>query len=270
MYQGDLARAAAQVAELLADARAAHDGLMELQSIGGQGVVLAWQGQASAARAAADAAIEAAAEVGGGYAAYGYAALASAAMAAGDTATLQDAAEAWPRLSGLPQMAALQRVYSAAAALAGGDLVAARRWADDAVSGSWGGFLSAALLMRARVAIAAGEPDEGEPDVHDALALAASTGTHLWVPDILEYLAALAGVASSHREAARLFGAAAAVRRRMGAVRFKIYDAGYEAAVTELRDAMGEKDFESAYAEGAALSTEEAIAYAQRGRGERK
>jgi DNA-binding CsgD family transcriptional regulator len=33
---------------------------------------------------------------------------------------------------------------------------------------------------------------------------------------------------------------------------------------------MSEKDFEFAWAEGAALSTEEAIAYAQRGRGERK
>ena len=33
---------------------------------------------------------------------------------------------------------------------------------------------------------------------------------------------------------------------------------------------MGEKDFESVWAEGAALSTKDAIAYAQRGRGERK
>jgi DNA-binding CsgD family transcriptional regulator len=33
---------------------------------------------------------------------------------------------------------------------------------------------------------------------------------------------------------------------------------------------MGEKDFASAWAEGAALSTEEAIACAQRGHGERK
>jgi DNA-binding CsgD family transcriptional regulator len=33
---------------------------------------------------------------------------------------------------------------------------------------------------------------------------------------------------------------------------------------------MGEEEFESAWAEGAALSTEEAIGYAQRGRGERK
>ena len=37
-----------------------------------------------------------------------------------------------------------------------------------------------------------------------------------------------------------------------------------------LRDALGDKDFDSAWAEGAALSTEEAIAYAQRGRGQRK
>ena len=33
---------------------------------------------------------------------------------------------------------------------------------------------------------------------------------------------------------------------------------------------MSDEDFEAAWAEGAALSTEEAIAYAQRGRGERK
>ena len=37
-----------------------------------------------------------------------------------------------------------------------------------------------------------------------------------------------------------------------------------------LRDALGERDFESAWAEDAALSTDEAIAYARRGRGERK
>lgn len=42
------------------------------------------------------------------------------------------------------------------------------------------------------------------------------------------------------------------------------------AAVVALRDALGEQGFDSAWAEGAALTTEEAIAYAQRGRGERK
>jgi DNA-binding CsgD family transcriptional regulator len=241
-----------------------------LQSVGGQGVVLALQGEVSAARAAADAAIEAAAEVGGAYAAYGYAALASAAMAAGDAAALQDATESWPRMSALPQMAALRSVYRSAAALTVGDLVAARGWTNDAVSTSWGGFLAVALLTRAQVAIAAGEPDQAEPDAYEALALAATTGNHLRVPDILETIAALAGDAASHREAARFFGAAQAIRRRMGAVRFKIHEDAWEASVAALRVAMDDNDFDSAWAEGAALSVEEAIAYARRGRGQRK
>ena len=37
-----------------------------------------------------------------------------------------------------------------------------------------------------------------------------------------------------------------------------------------LRDAIGDVEFDDAWAEGSALSTDEAIAYAQRRRGERK
>ena len=164
----------------------------------------------------------------------------------------------------------MQRAVRAQAALAAGDLIAARRWADDAVSTTSGWCLAVALTTRARVAIAQGEPEQAERDAHDALACAAAVEAHLGISDILECLATLAGDAGSHREAARLFGAADAIRQRMGVVRFKVWDADYEASVAALRDAMGEKDFESAWAEGAALSTEEAIAYAQRGRGERK
>ena len=56
----------------------------------------------------------------------------------------------------------------------------------------------------------------------------------------------------------------------MGAVRFKVYDADYQAWVAALRDAMGDSDFDAAWAEGEALSTEEAITYAERGSGQRK
>ena len=127
-----------------------------------------------------------------------------------------------------------------------------------------------ALSTRARVAIAQGEPDQAERDAHDALACAAELGAHLSVADVLECLAVLAGGGASHREAARRLGAARAIRQRTGEVRLKAWDAGYEASVTVLRDALGETDFDAAWAEGAALSTEEAIAYAQRGRGQRK
>jgi DNA-binding CsgD family transcriptional regulator len=133
-----------------------------------------------------------------------------------------------------------------------------------------GYYLSTALSIRARVAIAQGKPEEGERDAHDALARAAELEAYLNIPETLECLAALAAQAGSHREAARLFGAAHGIRQRRGAVRFKVFDAVYEASVPALRDALNEQDFDSAWAEGAAMSTEEAIAYAQRGRGERK
>ena len=269
-FQGDLVGAAAQFAELVAEAQAAHDVLVEVNSLAGQASVLAFQGDAGAARAAADAAIEAAAELGGFYAAMGYAALVSAALVAGDVATLRDATEAWPHLRTLPGTAAVQRIFSAEAARLGGDLVAARRWADEAVTSTTGYYLSVALLTRVRVAIAAGEPDQAERDAHDALACAADVEAYLLTPEILEFLARQAGDADSHHEAARLFGATQAIRERRGAVRLKVFDAGYQTSVAALRDAMGEKDFDAAWAEGAAMSVEEAIAYAQRGHGERK
>ncbi len=235
-----------------------------------RGAVLAWQGHPTASRATAAAAIEAAAEVGGVFAAMGYVALIAATLAAGDTATAQDTTKAWPQLSARPQTAAIQRVYSADAALAGGDLLTARRWADEAVRMTTGYYNSRALTTRARVALAQGEPEQAERDAHDALAHAAQFEAYLFIPDILECLAALTVDAGGHREAARLLGSAHALRERMGAVRFKIYESGYEASVAALRDAVGEKDFDIAWAEGTALSTEEAIAYAQRGRGQRK
>ncbi len=133
-----------------------------------------------------------------------------------------------------------------------------------------GAFLSDALTTRARVAIADGEPEQTERDAQDALAGAAEVKAYLFVPDILECLATLAGQDDSNREAARLFAAASSIRQRIDSVRFKIYDADYDASVTAVREALGQNDFDSAWAEGAALSTEEAIAYAQRGRGQRK
>ena len=56
----------------------------------------------------------------------------------------------------------------------------------------------------------------------------------------------------------------------MGLVRFRIYDAECEAAFAVLRTALDDNSFDAIWAEGAALSIDEAIAYAQRGRGERK
>lgn len=151
-----------------------------------------------------------------------------------------------------------------------GDLAAARQWADEVVAGTAGCYQSAALGTRARVEIARGEFGQAERDAHQSLAIAAETGAGMLLCYTLECLADVAAHAESHREAARLFGAGEGVRQRAGEVRFKVLDAGYDASVAALRNAMGDTDFDAAWAEGAAMSTEEAIAYAQRGRGERK
>jgi DNA-binding CsgD family transcriptional regulator len=272
MMQGDLAEAVAQLGQVATEAKSAHDEMARVLSLGAQSIALAHRGETAAARAAAGAALAGGAELGGRFSVIGHAAVGLAALAAGDGAAAHEAREADNQhntvLSG--RTAAVQRIWNAEAALADEDLAAARRWADEAVSTTTGWYSALALTIRAHVAIAAGEPDQAERDAHDALTRAAGIKAYLAIPDILECLAALAGQDGSHREAARLFAAAEAIRQRMGAVRYKIYDADYQASVAALRDALGEKDFDSAWAEGAALSTDEAIAYAQRGRGQRK
>jgi DNA-binding CsgD family transcriptional regulator len=67
-----------------------------------------------------------------------------------------------------------------------------------------------------------------------------------------------------------MLGAADAIRQRNREARLPMYQADYDAVVAIVREALGQKNFEDAWAQGAALSTEEAIAYAQRSRGERK
>jgi predicted ATPase/class 3 adenylate cyclase/DNA-binding CsgD family transcriptional regulator len=269
--RGEVAGGVAQFRAIVAEAEAAHDGVLAAASRAHQSTALARRGETGAARAAAEACIEAASEFGALTASISYYALASAALAAGDVGTARDAtAAAWKHGSLLSGYAAHLRPILAQAAQACGDLTAARRWADEAVATATGWVAINALTARARVAIAQGEPEQAERDAHDALAAAAEVGAYLYIPDLLESLGTLAGQAGCHREAARLFGAAHAIRQRVGSVRFKIWDASYEVSVAALRDALGEKGFDSSWAEGVTLSTEEAIAYAQRGRGARK
>ncbi len=271
--QGDLAEGAALFSEVVAEAEAAHDVISSVIGLAGLGWSHAYQGDAASARSAARAAIEAGADFTGLYQGIGYSALAIAMFAAGDVAGAADSSAAAARdMSVQPETAVMQLTRIADAAIARGDLATARRLADEAVpvTMAWPYHAMQALIVRARVAIAHGELEQAERDAHDALACGAGIRAHLDVPDILECLARVATETGAHREAVRLFGAAAAARNRMGAVRLKIYDGPCEAAVAALCKAMGRREFDQASAEGAALSTEEAIAYAQRGRGERR
>src|SRR5829696_5854602 len=271
VQQGDLTGAIAQLRGLVAEAEADHDVMLRVTTLLVLPMALAYKGDASAARIAAETGIESAAALGDLYVGASYMALMVAHLAAGDIALAADAADAaWSHVSGYREIASLDRAFFAAAAFARGDLTAARHWADDAIAATTGWYRAAALTTRARIAIAEGEPKQALRDAHDALACSAGVGVNLGVPDILDLLAGLAGDAESHREAARLFGAADGMRQRTGEVRFPIYQAGYEAAMTAVCGTLDDNVFEAAWAGGAGLSAEEAIAYAQRGRGDRK
>src|SRR5262249_31626839 len=107
-------------------------------------------------------------------------------------------------------------------------------------------------------------------DARAGLACAAEVQAHLAAPDLLECLAGLAADAGSLREAARLFGSADGMRKRIGLVRFKIYDDGYESSVAAVRNALGCDEFDCMWDEGATLPADEAIASALRGHTGRK
>src|SRR5205807_900393 len=106
--------------------------------------------------------------------------------------------------------------------------------------------------------------------LHEALPLWRQTLARPFAADSLETLAAVASKHESYQEAARLFGAAEALRDLTGYVRFAVNQRAYESLVSQLRAVGGEDDVNRAWTEGKALSFEEALSYAQRGRGERK
>jgi DNA-binding CsgD family transcriptional regulator len=268
---GDPRGAVAQFRQAAVEAEHAQDTLSRAVHLLSLALALAHHGDTRGARAAADAAVAAGAKFGGEIHGLGYAALAVANMAAGDLAVADKASErAWHRLNAGTGRAAVRFYVRAELALIHGDLTAARRWADEAVAATTGFHLMKALTTRARVAIAQGRPQDAECFAHDALACAAAVKGYVGIPDILECLAQLAVSAGKDREAARLFGAAQKLRDHMSVARFGIYEAGCEDWIAALRKTMTSTDFDSAWAEGAALSIDEVLGYVRRGRGERK
>jgi predicted ATPase/class 3 adenylate cyclase/DNA-binding CsgD family transcriptional regulator len=270
ILRGELAEAVAQLSEVDEESTAARDAFFAMQAKQIQAMALAYQGNIEAARTASEIAFQRATDLFDTYTGIAYGGSAHIHLAAGDAAAAWEAYETAREHTGLnPQLAAMHN-FAALAPLACGDLAAARRWADEVVSVTKGWSQACSLTARARVEIAQAEFDAAERDASDALDLAAQLKGDLLIPFALDCLATIGAEAGNHLLAARLFGASDTARRRMGMVRFKIFDADDEARIAALRDVLGDNEFDAAWAEGAALSIEEAIAYAQRGRGERK
>ena len=268
--RADLADAVEVLRSLAQDSEDAGDLPMSIIVQTALSITLAYKGEAVAAHSAAQSALAGANSIGI-YKDGVYAGLAAAALAAGDAVAARQAAEeAWRQTNPVHEIWIRGVSPTAEILLACGDLAAARQWADDTLAVVPGWYRMLALTQRAFIALAQGDPGQAERDAHDALAIATRTLGYLRVTDTLECLARLSTDGGNHSYAARLLGAADAIRHRTGEGRLPMYHASYDDMLANLRKALGDSDFDTTWAEGAALSTDEAIAYAQRGRGERK
>jgi predicted ATPase/class 3 adenylate cyclase/DNA-binding CsgD family transcriptional regulator len=270
VLRGDLTGALPRLREVGEEYAMAHDAMFAVHVSNMEAITLAYQGHSDEARLAAEVALKRAAEFFDSTTASVYSGFAILHLAAGDASAAWEASEAGRKLTGMYFQTAPLYNWTALAPLACGDLAAARRWADDVVAATTAWSRAAALTSRARVEIALGELDVADRDAYDALDLAARLGGDLLVPFALDCLAVVAAHTGNHVSSARLFGAADAARLHMGMMRFKVFDEGDEARIAGVRNALGEHDFDAAWAEGAALSIEEATAFALRGRGGRK
>jgi len=271
LFQGELTAAAAESRAVTVEARTVYDGIAQILGSMSLSLALTYQGDRVGAREAIEAALEMSATLGGFDTDVAHSLLARTAIAAGEVATAASACEeAWRVRKPGRESIILSFTPRAATALASGDLVAARRWADETIAKNTGWHRMVAHVERARVAIARGELDLAERDAHDSLAVGTEIESILVAADALECLAELALSGDSPSQAARIYGAAQAIRERHGIARFEIYQDSYDCALTEIRNRLSDMDFEESWAQGAAMSTDEAIGYVQRGRGERK
>jgi DNA-binding CsgD family transcriptional regulator len=124
------------------------------------------------------------------------------------------------------------------------------------------------LLAHGRVLRRRGDVEEAERTLHAGLAMAADMGLRPWSLEILGSLAGIALELESHEEAVRILGGVDAQRGRDGFVAH--LDPARVGDLARLQSALDAESLQAAWDEGAALSFDDLVAYARRGRGERK
>ena len=178
----------------------------------------------------------------------------------------EQAGFAWAQALALLDLAQVERLL--------GDCTAAQASAEHAlaVAEHLGnrGLMARARHQLARVAAARGDWAAAERLAHQALGDQAQRGERLDIPDTLDTFAEVAAGLESHREAARLLGAAGRARADLGLARWSPEQQRSEALAERLREALGEPALTAARTEGEALSLDDAIGYLRRARGARK
>jgi predicted ATPase/DNA-binding CsgD family transcriptional regulator len=127
----------------------------------------------------------------------------------------------------------------------------------------------AACLSLGRVAATRGDYVGAQTHALAALDACAEGGHMTFLPSCLDALAEAAAGVRARTDAVRLFAAAERARADVGAVRIPPEAEHWSAIDNDLREAMGDEAYETARAGGAALKTDEAVAWVRRTRGSR-
>ncbi len=125
-----------------------------------------------------------------------------------------------------------------------------------------------AHLGLARALLLEGDDERAESVTHDALKVLMDHGWRPGVIDALDILAEIALFRRQHERAVRLSAAARKQRTTLGLMAFPMLRERTERNLASAGAALGEESLERAQQDGARLSLQEAVAYAQRGRGE--
>ena len=126
---------------------------------------------------------------------------------------------------------------------------------------------SSPTLWTTRAFLAEEEPDRASELHHGALAIRVDHGLRTFYIDSLEVLATLMAHTNRHDESVRTFAAASEARHSIGYPRRPIDQPEHDATVAELRATLGDPAFGEAWAEGAALALDDAVALVRRTRG---
>jgi len=126
-----------------------------------------------------------------------------------------------------------------------------------------------AHLGLARALLLEGDDERAESITHDALKVLMDNGWRPWVIDALDVVAEVALLAGQYERAVRLIAAAQKERTAVGLVAFPMLRERTKRNLASVGTALGDENLERALQDGARLSLEEAVAYAQRGRGKR-
>ena len=123
-------------------------------------------------------------------------------------------------------------------------------------------------LGLARALLLEGDDERAESVTHDALKVLMDNGWRPGVIDALDVVAEVALFTGQYERAVRLIAAAQKERTTLGLVAFPMLRERTERNLASAGAALGDESLERALQDGARLSLQEAVAYAQRGRGQ--